>query len=233
MWVYVSAIAVKRRLLMSTLSELRDLVRSQTLVESDDYTDAKVNRLINQGLGDLSTRFEWPWLATSSTIAVVGGTEAYAIPATADRLAKLMIAGESRPLTEVSAAVAWEMNGDDPSSGSPTWFFLWGESIYLRPVPASAASLKVFYWQFPTFLTSEGAVPQFNPQFHHILGDYAMQMLWEREEDFEKASVYAQRYAAGVETMARFYLNRAKDAPFILGEPGRMKRGPRMPWLEL
>lgn len=220
---------------MPTRSELRDLVRSQTLVESDDYTDDKVNNLINQALRDVSVRFDWPYLAKIDTIAVTGAQDTYALPSDTSRVEAVLLEGQAQPLNEVAPSVALREDGTTPGSGTPTWYFLWGNNVVLRPVPSASGTLTIYYYRTPTTLTNDGSSPEFAEQFHYIVADFVMQQLWEREEDFEKAAVYAGRYAAGVESMARFYLNRVNDGPMIVGEPNRARRikGPRMTWMEV
>jgi hypothetical protein len=220
---------------MPTRAELRDVIRGQTLVEPDDYGDAKVNSLINQAIRDISIRFHWPYLATSTTIAVVQDTDSYALPATCDRVASVQLAGVAVPLAEISYSTAFSEDGALPPSGTPEAYFLWGSDLVLRPVPAAAGTITLYYFRQPTELANDNESPEFAKAFHFLVVDWVMQQLWEREEEFEKAAVYAQRYALGVESMARFYLNRAKDAPLAIGLPARTRRrpGPRMPWLEV
>jgi hypothetical protein len=218
---------------MPTRTELRDLIRGQTLVESDDYTDAKVNNLINAAIRDISVRFPWPYLAKTSTMSVTASVESVALPSDCDRIASINLEGGSKPLYEIAPSTAFQ-SGDSAGSGTPTAYFLWGENVMLRPVPDANSTLNIYYYREPVELSSDGATPEFAPQFHLIVADYVMQMLWEREEDFQKAATFNQRYLQGIELMARFYLNRADDAPLVIGQPqGGRSRGPRMPWLEV
>lgn len=218
---------------MPTRTELRDLVRTQTLVEGDDLTDAKVDNLFDQAMRDVSVRFDWPYLAKIDTIAVTSGTDTYALPADADRLQAFLVADSTAPLKEVAAATALSAEGLSPSTGTPSFFFLWGEEVVLRPIPDADTTLSVYYFRTPVLMTDDAHVPEFAAQFHYILTDFVMQQLWEREEDFEKGNVYKDRFLQGIEQMARFYLNRTQDSPLVIGEPHTKLLGPRMPWLEV
>ena len=219
---------------MPTRAEIRDLVRSQTLVESDDYTDDKVDNLINQAIRDLSVRFDWPFLAKIDTIAVTDATDTYPLPSDCSRVEAILLDGYSERLREMSPATALSEEGGVQAAGTPDSFFLWGESIVLRPQPSANATVRVYYYRTPTVLTNDSDTPEFAEQFHYVLSDFVMQQLWEREEDFEKGAVYNARYAQGVESMARFYLNRVADHPVTVGQPVGMRwKGPRQPWLEV
>lgn len=220
---------------MPTRAELRDLVRSQTLVESDDYTDAKVDNLINQAIRDLSVRFAWPYLAAIDTIAVSAAVDTYALPADTSRVEAILLDGSTTRLREMGPSTALFEEAGVPASGTPDSYFVWGDSIVLRPIPTGSENLTVYYYRNPTTLNNDTDSPEFAEPFHYVLADFVMQALWEREEDFEKAAVYANRYAQGVESMARFYLNRVADAPMVIGQrrTGSYTRGPRMPWMEV
>lgn len=221
------------------LSEIRDWVRQQTLVEADDFADAKLNAVINQGVRDLSTLFRWPFLATSSTVAMVADQQAYAMPADLQSIEKVVVTGEQRTLSELSPARAWgEYGGKFGTATVPESFFIWGSSLYMVPIPTDATkSITLYYYRFATELTNDTSVPEWAAPFHQILAEYAAAHVWEREEDFPKARDFWGRYFQGVDRMAQFYLNRSADKPMVVGGSGAQHTTshpwPNMPWLEV
>lgn len=220
---------------MPQLSEIRDWVRQQTLVESDDMADSKVDAVINQGLRDLSTRTRWPWLVETATIPLVNAQQSYNLPTNLLSIDTVLLSNRSEPLQEVSTTYAFRNWGTlPPTATTPSAFYLWGSTLRVLPVPASPTqSLVMYYYKRPTLLSNDTDQPAFDPQFHLILAYYAAWHLWEREEDFEKGRALRDAYYEGVERMGRHYNNRSKDA-LVLGE-GTIAygRGPRQPWLEV
>ena len=216
---------------MPDRAAIRDWIREQTLVEVDDFADDKINNIIDQGIREISAKFDWPYLAESEQINLVQGTPAYNIPADMAKLRAIVHDGFQVRIREVAPTTVWEAEGGLPTDGSPKQFFIWAGQFVFRPIPDAAGTATVYYHRTPTLLTNDNQEPEFDSQFHLVLADYGSQIVWEREEEFEKAEVFGQRFSQGVERMARFYLNRGADSPMTFGErPNRVRRGPVFPW---
>jgi hypothetical protein len=211
---------------MVTRLEVRQWVRAETLIESAMMVDAAINAIIDQAVRDVSTRFDWPFLADTDTINFIADTQSYSLPTDFQRLVAVVLNGSTVRLEEVSPEQYWSTYGATPAEGNPRFFFLWGNQIYVTPVPtASSGGLTLFYYRQPTLMTDDSHSPEWQSEFHMIVADYVCRHLWHREEDFSKARVYDERYLDGVERMARFYLGRAKDSPMGMG--GGFGRRPR------
>jgi len=74
--------------------------------------------------------------------------------------------------------------------GRPKFYFVWNETLYLRPVPDTAAlTIKIFSYNEPQEITSTSTfeIPcQFVPDTQY----YVMAAMSAKEGDFEKASYY-------------------------------------------
>jgi len=217
---------------MPNRGAIRAWVRAETLVEATMMSDADINAIIDQGTRDISTRFEWPFLAATSTIAFVANQQAYNLPADFDRLAVALVDNTSTRLQEVSPESYWSSYGDVPATGTPSYFLIWGSQLWVSPVPTAATGgLVIYYWRMPTLMTDDSHSPEFASQFHLILADFACQHLWHREEDFSKARAYGERFLEGVERMARYYLGRAQESPFVMGDGlDRIRRTGNLGW---
>lgn len=193
-------------------------------------SDADINAILDQAVRDVSTRFRWPFLATTDTIALVASTQAYNLPADLDRIEAITLDGTNHRLQEVSPTKYWSAYGDTPEDGEPRFFFLWSNQIWVTPVPTAAGTLNLFYYRMPTLMGDDGDSPEWASQFHMIVADYACQHLFHREEDFSKAKLYGEAYLDGIERMARYYLGRAIDSPFIIGDRSGVKSHPHDGW---
>lgn len=223
---------------MPNRSDIRDWVRQHTLIESDDYGDAKVDNVINQAVRDLSTQFNWPFLQTSSQVTLVTDTAEYALPSDFAHLEAAIRSDCACPIKEVTPQDAWARWKSDATSDKPTHFYLWGDNIVFAPTPSGASlpTVTLYYYRQPTTLDNDVDTPEFHPQFHLVLAEFAAAKVWEREEDLARSNYYMDRYYQGVENMARYYLNRANDYPLVIGG-GTSRTDPipraRMPWLEV
>lgn len=208
---------------MATLATIRDFVREQTLLEIDDWANDKLNNVINEGVLEVSSRFRWPWLAASANLSVTATVQEYAlstIDADLAQIAAIVDNNRKVKLQEVTPHYVWELEGGDPTDAAEAnVFYLWGDSVFLHPVPntTEADAYKVFFYKRPTLLTNDASVPQWDSQFHMVVAFYAIARVWEREEDFEKAKSWRDQFNERLEQMARFYLNRADDHPIIVG----------------
>ena len=217
---------------MPDRAAIRDYARELTLVETDDISNTKINNIIDQGIRELASRFRWPWLETTDTIAVVAGTRSYALPTDFQYLHSLLRAGSKIRLRATSPSKALGTYGDDFPEGTAEGYYLWGSSLFLTRNPASNETLNLFYYQSPTMLSNDTDVPGFDAQFHLLLADYAISKIWEREEDFVKAKASVNRWDDGVEQMARWYQERTEDMPMVLGEEPTIRATVlNMPWL--
>lgn len=220
---------------MPDRAAIRDYVRQQTLIEQDDWADAKLDSVINQGLRMLSVKFDWPWLAASTTLSVVAGTSSYTMPT--DLRKTLAITRQDKPqrLVEVSPYEVLGVVGGDLPSGTPAAYFVHGRDLYLDKVPTESATYDWLYYTSPTLLDDDTDEPEFVEEFHLVLADYAVAKAWEREEDFAKAAEARKDFDQGVEAMAVFYLDVARDRPVVWGVSRDMVyRGAanNLPWLD-
>jgi hypothetical protein len=205
------------------LSDIRDFARETTLLESDDWPNSKILVVINEGINVLSNRFMWPWLTDSAQLSLVADQPNYAlttIDADLNRIEAIIVNGESRRLGEVSAPSAWtQYGGQMPESPLPTHFFLWGGDIHFIPSPTENANnaLTVYFYKKPTLLSGDADVPEWDDRFHAVLAYWACARIWEREEDMEKAQYWRAQFDGEVDRMASYYLNRATDAPTVVG----------------
>ena len=220
---------------MPDRAAIRDWVREQTLIESDDWSDDKINNVINQGLRVLATKFKWPWLAASTTLSTVAGTTTYAMPSDLTHTAAITHQTKPQRLVEVAPHQILGPRGGDLPSGAPTSYYIHGSNIYLDKVPTEAATYDWLYFTQVSVLDNDTDVPAFAEEFHLVLADYAIAQAWQREEDFTKADEAMEAFDSGVERMAVYYLDKGRDRPIILGEDRpttyRTSRN-NMPWLD-
>lgn len=209
---------------MSQLSAIRDFVREQTLIEADDWSNTKIDNVINEGIREVASRFRWPFLASSAQVSVTSGTQSYALSGIASdiqRIAAIIDNDKRVKLQEIEAQYAWQVYGGDPTtSDEATGFYIWGDTLYLVPSPTATETdaYTLFYYKSPTELTNDTDTPEWSSQFHMLLAEYAIARVWEREEDYSKSAAAQGRFDARVEQMARHYLNRVEDEPLIYGE---------------
>ena len=221
----------------TALSALRTFVRNQTLVESDDVSDANLNTMINGGLNELSLMFDWPFLQAEGTVTTVAGQINYSLPSNFRKM--FVVRDEDRRATPTRLTFQQALNrwgGDPPTGGDASWYYLWNDDICLVPIPSDAesAEYRLYYQKGITELASDADIPEFASEFHLISAHYAIARVWEHQEDFPKSDSADQKFIAAAERMARYYHQRADLSPLIFGDGIRpsMFANNNMPFLD-
>ena len=215
-------------------SALTTLVRDQTLLDSDDLSDAKILAPLNRAIELVGSRFDWPWLEDVADISVSAATQGYSFPTGAVKIDTILENATRVRLRKVSSMEAWQRYGDDPPTGRPRSFYLWNDKIVLVEVPSADVTLHVKFHKQPTTMSDDTKSPEWNDQYHEFIADWAIAKLWEREEDMRMAEEAMVRFEQGIGDLANFYNDQGSDARMVWGEqPDRYAGagGGNMPWL--
>lgn len=218
-----------------TGAELITYARAQTLLNTDDVSDATILDHLNRAIEIVGGRFDWPWLQGEDTVATVVDQQTYDWPTGAVKIDTITISGKRIRLKRISAKEAWERFGDDPPTAEPRAFYLWNDKIVTLENPGTIVTLKIKFYGQPTLLTNDAASPEWNDQYHNFLGDYAIARLWQREENQNQEARADQAFEVGIQELAGFYNKQASDERAVWGEqPDRYRGGgaSNMPWLD-
>ena len=235
---------------MPNRAAIRDWVRTQTLLETDDLADDKINRMINQALRSISVLADWPWLLASTTFST--SASSYAIPTDFGRVLAVYVDGDPNRMREMSLSEMYENWGGDLPKGEPQAFAIdgprftkegWpaigqdvtGDIIFVPDPDGTSYDFTLHYYRAVEALVmdDDADFPPFGEEFHMVLANFAIARVWEREEDFTKAQQSQADYDRGVEDMARRYLRTAEEHPTIIGHRAYQRvSASNMPWLD-
>jgi hypothetical protein len=205
-----------------TITELTAWVRRQTLVTTAELSDADLMALLQQGLLDTATRWEWPWCYAEATIALVGGTPTYNLPADTMWIKALIHDGEganARLARTTIEAVQAEFGDSVGDSDLPHSFYLENAQVTFIPTPDAAKTVNVHYYATPDLADFDTGAdePPFHPAFHVLLAEYVSALVWESLENDEKMILFTQKYDTTVGRMATFYASTLPAQPVIVG----------------
>lgn len=201
-------------------SRIRSLIREATLVEAADFSDSKLNDVLDDGYHRITSAFEWPWLSATASLNVTAGNGTVALPSDYRSGAALHMTATRVKLEQVGHNSAWDLFGGDlPTGDAHTHFFLWDMAIELIPVPDTSETgrLTLRYYKTPTPLANDSDEPEWDESFHDLLVNFGAAYVWQREEDFDRAKFYGDEYARRMNAMAGFYLSPFEHAPLIVG----------------
>lgn len=197
-----------------TLSEIRTNARLLIKDSSSSrqrYTDAQLNKFINEGQKDVINN---TWVITkSTTITLLNGTTYYSIPS--DTLSVYRVTRERKNLPETSLQKldgdssngSWASSGgtpisyfQDPSQTNKIGFYPWPNSS------SSTGTVTFFYYAQGTDLSSDSDEPfngedRFTP-YHDLLEYFVAYRVYVLEGEADKATLYRQEYENRLMLMA-------------------------------
>jgi hypothetical protein len=176
---------------MATLSDLREYVRSQSLVEADDLSAARTTALLNRGYLELSASADWAWLRSYETLGPFGAS-----PSGSQQFS---LSNDFGRLRKVSWVVDPSVDASTPEYRGRLDFNIFpvGPGWQLRltaPLTDTYVQALVEYLRVPAEMTGDGESPNFYPQFHYILAEFALWKMMEREEMYDRAAVHRNEY---------------------------------------
>lgn len=98
-------------------------------------------------------------------------------------------------------------------SGTPAYYVLWDESFYLRPIPDSANTLKVFAYVEPQPVTSTSTL-EVPTQWHTGIGNKLLAYMHEKDKQFDTAKYYEDKWQKTVMDAKRFGQKKRRGGRF-------------------
>lgn len=158
-----------------------------------DFTGA-VKNAINTTIRHYN-RERFQWNSTATVLTAVAGVETIPLPADFIRLDRLeyMYNGTSRlPIVEQDFDAIRRINVDQ-STGTPEWYSIYGDNIYVANVPDSAYPIYCFYLcKYPDLSADTDTSPWLDNAYDLVLAG-AAKLVWARTiRNVSAAQVCAQ-----------------------------------------
>lgn len=180
---------------MSVTTDLRDRVlahqfssaRYASLIvtwldEAQTYILRQTDTRSNEGLYDFTT---------------VNSTPNYALPSDFRSIVGVFNDDSNTILVPLSIP---EYEQVTTSYGTPQYYVIIGDDIYLYPTPNAAINISFRYYAMPETIT-EAVDPVIPADYHDILVDYALWRAYLAEHDYEAAAQHQAIYQQAIEKM--------------------------------
>lgn len=88
-------------------------------------------------------------------------------------------------------------NSTTTSTGRPQYFALWNKTLYLRPIPDSVYTVKIFTYNRPQEVTSSSSleVPE---EYHQDLMDFILAKMCLKDQNFQGEASYMAKWNESV-----------------------------------
>ena len=229
-------------------TEIRDILGELT---ADFWSDAELNRYINEAQYRFNGEARWPWLISEGTGTLTASNPNFALPAGVPFPRSINItltkSGDSKMYqpVRVSPTKGWDLrarHSTTTTASYPRWFYVTAATsaagtvtyvIRFIPTPNSNMTVDYQYLRRVSDLTTDAAVPDMPVEYHKALVHYAAGTAWLKElNGAQKAREQFELYRAVVEQAKREFFAEPDDEPLVIGkdEPqlGRLDEDPWM-----
>lgn len=226
-----------------TLAEMRTFVRSALDTDSTDLPDALLDRYLIDGSDRVeSFSNSWTFREVDYSLSVVSGTQTYKLRAptrnagfTANVARITDIRGTTISLEPRAHDMARNWFTSTVTSGTPRWYSVWADNLYLWPKPASSATYSVTGYRDGIDWVGTSAAPDFPDEFHELIAWWGVSMSYAREGDPGMSGYYADRFNEALNRRSESFLHRGAEQPLVMNSgflgPRAMRLGrPRFDW---
>lgn len=204
---------------MSTLQEIRDAVRTQLDLDSDDLTDTTADLHIREGFDrTFALEQRWPFFQTSWDLNLADTDVTLTVPSDVAAIERLRDTGKNLNLVMIGQQFAEEnFQGVQSAATEPTLFSIWGDTITLWPVPTlKARTYQLRGYRKPTWSGVAATELDGDERLHSAIFHYACALAYAQLEDPELEAVYMQRWGAHVEAVRRDLMRPQHHIPLVL-----------------
>jgi hypothetical protein len=176
-----------------TPTELITMIRQRTNTVGDTFwSDDEILGYIYDACMQMAK--EAYAIERTYTTTTVAGTREYSFPTTAMAIKRLEYDGSKlQKINDREDDQLTGLNANTTSQGKPQYYWTWNRTIYLRPIPDAAMSLKIFSFNEPQVLTTASAL-EIPTQFQVDTIDYAKKLMAAKERNFQSAQYWGNEW---------------------------------------
>lgn len=172
-----------------TTAELETAVREQYNAISDTFfSQASILNLITKGSMELAAKaliIEGKDASTST----VASTRNYNFPTNAILVKRLEYDGSKLKYVDFRDDDLVNANVLSTVTGTPAYYSIWNDVVYLRPTPAAVATLTFYTYNQPA-AAAIGTTLSVPARFHWALVDFCLRELCAKDENHNMAAHY-------------------------------------------
>jgi len=183
-----------------TPTEIETMARRKYNAVGDTFwSQEEIFDLIFQGATELAIDTEIIE-ATDSTTVSVASQQAYDFPSNAIAIKRVTYNGNKLQVINFREDDALTLsNSTTTATGTPQYYAIWGQKIYLRPVPsASADVIKIYSVDAPESI-DVSTVLTIPAIFHPSLCDFVLREMCAKDENLNLAEYYTLQWSKTVE----------------------------------
>lgn len=172
--------------------------RRLNAVSSDFWSSAEIiEDCLYFACLDIATRAKC--IESTATDTSVASTSSYSKPSTAMAIKQITYDSLKLEVMSERQYFSLNLNGTTASTGTPQWYYLWGDNYILYPTPdTSALTISIRYVAEPAALTAASTL-EIPSQFHHRLVNGVCYYMLLKDVDDPRIPVFEARWMRDVQ----------------------------------
>lgn len=208
------------------LSDLVARTRSLSGIRLESLrSDEQIEQVINESYQEVLGLYPWPFLKSSSTVALTAGAETFTIPTTFRYITGVVLemGDHTERLKQTTLDLVDEWDADEV--GEPLYYArIDDRTVRVWPAPEDAATVTV-RGQLEFAPLGSGDSPQFAEQFHPVVAyRAAVRLLQEEGDDSGRSEAYQFDAASYLQRMEKFYMSSGDIGLIRMGSQRERRR---------
>jgi hypothetical protein len=156
--------------------------------------------------------------ATYTTTTVVG-TQEYSYPTNTISIKRVTYDGKKiQPINLREDDALTLGNSASTATGTPAFYYVWDDTIYLRPIPDDDLTLKIYSYNEPSEVTSASTI-EVPTQFHMDLVEYILSRMYAKDGNIQMAQYHLERWNEAVQAAKKWAQKRKRgDGMPVVGD---------------
>lgn len=149
--------------------------------------DEEINDWLNEALIRISSQSEY--IGDHAETNVVAYQRGYTLADNTIKIERVELDGKKLAKTTLQEIDTFD-DLHTSVEGVPTYYYIWGETLYLYPMPTEAGlgNLDIWYKRYPAVLTSDEQTPELPDHLHYTMIRFALMRAKEKDEEFSDAA---------------------------------------------
>lgn len=176
-----------------TVTEIVTAARNAYNAVGDNFwSDPELYALLYDACLDMQR--ECQLIQSTLTTSTVASQQEYDFPTNTIAIKRITYEGQKLGhITMREDDMITGLNSSTTATGTPAYYFTWNEVIYLRPIPDSIGTLKIFSVNEPSAITSTSTI-EIPTQFHMDLVKYMVMNIALKDQNANIADRYEKRW---------------------------------------
>lgn len=172
---------------LRTYAALRFRDPTNVIVSDTDWKS-----YINSAYGDMTMRLPYaPWNENSATIVIASGIRSGPLPTNVNRVTAVWNSTDGFPMVPMEGRMqVFNEYPQQTETGQPMHYRIFGNSLYVYPLPTTSTSFTVEYEMLPIEMVADGDVPAIPETYQDGIVAGAVAMAYRDDGNIPMAAEY-------------------------------------------